>query len=322
MVRWIHIGLLLALILTTGRCLAGELLELRGKVHVPEGYRHRVVVVTLSGITSVYLAHRQVLHNSGFKFNKLEPGPYTISAAVRGPNEIRQTIEVSPGVADGKRRVYVDLSMHGTPRPGTGRVVSVRLLSVPDKARDLYRRAIESLGKRDVARAVTLLEQAVAQAPQFAEALNTLGTIYNQKRDFPKAEEYFREALRRDPNAFAPLVNLGGVLLAQRKLAEALTHNQEAVLLRPDDALARCQLGWVYLGMNDLDKAMPQFQEAKRLDPQHFSRPQLGLADIHARRSQPGKAVAELEDYLRRHPDDREAPQIREEITRLKARSK
>jgi regulator of sirC expression with transglutaminase-like and TPR domain len=43
------------------------------------------------------------------------------------------------------------------------------------------------------------------------------------------------------------------------------------------------------------------------------------LADIYVRRSQPAQAVAELEDYLRRHPDDEEAPKIREEIARLRA---
>jgi len=311
--------LLLALLRPVAFCVAPQALELRGKVLVPEGYRHRTAVVTLFGVTNAYMTHQPVLHNFVFKFRKLEPGSYTIGVSVRGLDEMRKTIDVSPGLADSKGRVYVELNLGADPRPGTGRTVSVRLLSVPRKARDLYRRAVDSLGRRDVARAVTLLEQAVDQAPQFAEALNTLGTIYNQKKDFPKAEEYFREALRKDPNAYAPLVNLGGVLLAQRNLAEALTHNEKAVELRPDDALARCQLGWVYLGMGEMDKALPQFQEAKRLDPAHFSRPQLGLANIYARRSQPDLAVAELEDYLRRHPDDPERSRIREEITRLRA---
>jgi Tfp pilus assembly protein PilF len=316
---WARFALFLALLPTVASGYATELLELRGKVLLPEGYRHRMAVVTLFGVTTAYMSHQQVLHNFVFKFRKLEPGPYTIGVSVRGLEELRQTIDVSPGLADPKGRVYVEMSVQLAPRPGAGRTVSVRLLSVPQKARDLYRRALERLEKRDVAHAVTLLEQAVGQAPQFAEALNTLGTIYNQKKDFPKAEEYFRESLRKDPNAYPPLVNLGGVLLAQRNLPEALSYNQKAVDLRPNDALARCQLGWVYLEMGELDKAAPQFQEAKRLDPGHFSRPQLGLADIHARRARPAQAVAELEDYLRRHPDDPGAAKIREEISRLRA---
>ncbi len=320
--RGARFGLLLALLQPAASSLAPELLEVRGKVLVPEAYRRRVVVVTLFGVTTAYMSHKQVLHGFGFKFSKLEPGPYTIGVAVRGLDELRKTIEVSPGLADSKGRIYVELSLGEAPRPGTGRTVSVRQLSVPQKARDLYRRAIDSLGRRDVPRAVASLEQAIEQAPQFAEALNTLGTIYNQKKDFPKAEEYFRKALEKDPDAYAPLVNLGGVLMAQRKLAEALTHNEKAVERRPDDALARCQLGWVYLGMGELEKAQPQFQEAKRLDPGHFSRPQLGLAEIHARRFRPAEAVVELEDYLRRHPDDPDAVRMREEIARLKARAK
>jgi len=319
-VCWARIVLVLAILRPLASGLAPEL-ELRGKVLVPEGYRQRVAVVTVFGVTTAYMSHQQVLHNFGFKFRKLPPGPYTIGVSMRGLEEIRRTIEVSPGLADDKGRIYVELRLEDVPRSGTGRTVSVRQLSVSEKARAVYRRAIESLGRRDIARAVTLLEQAVSQAPQFVEALNTLGTIYNQKKDYPKAEEYFREALRKDPAAYAPLVNLGGVLLAQGNLSEALTLNQDAVQTHPDDALARCQLGWVYLEMRDYDKALPHFQEAKRLDPGHFSRPQLGLAGIYASRSQNAQAISELEDYVRRHPDEPEAPKIRDEITRLKVKT-
>src|SRR5258706_11216985 len=183
-------------------CLAPRMLEVRGKVLLPEGYRRRPAMVTLFGVASLYMAHQQVLHNSGFRFSKLEAGPYTIGVSMRGLEEMRRTIEVSSGLADDKGRVYVELDMRESARPGVGRTVSVRQLSVPEKARDLYRKAIESLRRYDVARSVNLLEQAVAQAPQFVEALNTLGTIYNQKKEYPKAERYFREALRRDPNAY------------------------------------------------------------------------------------------------------------------------
>jgi tetratricopeptide (TPR) repeat protein len=298
-------------------CLAPEQLELRGKVLIPEGYRQRAATVSLAGVTSTYLAHKQVLHNSGFKFSKLPPGPYTIAASVRGLEELRQTIEISPALADPRGRVFVELRIEPTPR-SSGRTVSVRQLALPGKARDLFRKALDSLGRRDAARAITLLEQAIAEAPRFVEALNTLGTIYNQKREYAKAEGYFREALRHEPEAFAPLVNLGGVLLAQRKYQEALRYNREAAEMRPNDALARCQLGWVYLHLDELERAATELQEAKRLDPGHFSRPQLGLASIHARRAQPAEAIAEMEDYLRRHPDDPDAPQIRDEIARLK----
>jgi tetratricopeptide (TPR) repeat protein len=199
-----------------------------------------------------------------------------------------------------------------------GATVSVRKLSIPDRAMDLYQQAVRSLGKKDSVRAVELLEKAIEKAPQFSEALNTLGTIYNQRRDYPKAEECFREALAHSPTAFEPTVNLGGVLLAQGHLPESLQYNRKAVHARPEDALAQGQLGWVLLRLGQTEEAVEHLREAKRLDPGHFTRPQLGLAEIYARRSERGKAAAELEDYLRLHPDDPEASKMRAEIFRLR----
>lgn len=96
-----------------------------------------------------------------------------------------------------------------------------------------------------------------------------------------------------------------------------MKYNQYAAAERPDDALANSQLGQNYFFLGDFEKALKYLQEAKRLDPSHFSQPQLVLAEIHLRRGETRDAIEELKDLLARHPDSRNAQQIRQRLAEL-----
>ena len=113
-------------------------------------------------------------------------------------------------------------------------------------------------------------------------------------------------------------MNLGGVLLTVGKLDEALQYNLYAVLSRPNDALANSQHGMTYFAVNNFALAEKYLLVAKRLDPAHFSHPQLTLAEIYLRRNQRPKAAMEMEDFLQHHPDWPQAPNIRAAITKLR----
>ena len=87
---------------------------------------------------------------------------------------------------------------------------------------------------------------------------------------------------------------------------------------RPQDALANSQLGLNYFHLADLERAIHYLREARRLDPAHFSHPQLTLAEIYRQRGDRKAAAAELEDFLSRHPDDPNAEQWRQDLARLR----
>ena len=134
-----------------------------------------------------------------------------------------------------------------------------------------------------------------------------------------KAESYFRQALAHDANAYEPLVNLGGTLLNLNRFSEALPLNQNAALARPEDALAHSQLGLNYFALGDLHNALLHLNRAKKLDPAHFSHPQLTLAEIYLRKGDRPAAAAELEELVRFHPHDANAPKIRAALPRLRS---
>ena len=258
-----------------------------------------------------------------FSFQKIQAGSYTIAVFMPSRGEARQTIEVGPSTADSQHRVVLALNFRDSDFVVEDAMrrrhsVPANQLKVPEKAAREYEEAQKDLARRDVDSAVKRLEHAVEIAPEFSAAWNNLGTIAYQTQKFERAEECFRKSLQADPTAYEPLVNLGGVLVTLKKLDEAWRYNVMAVLARPNDALANCQLGMVYFGTGKLDLAEKHFAEAVKLDPGHFSLPQLFLAEIHLRRGDRGAAADDLENFLRYHPDWPQAAKMRETIAGLR----
>jgi Tfp pilus assembly protein PilF len=276
--------------------------------------------VTLHGATTPFSDATLADASGRFRFRDVQAGAYTLSAFVPGRGEARRTIEIGPSFADDKGRVEVTLEVTTSPDDlKRGATVSVRELAVPDKARREYANAQKKLARRDIDGAIAHLENAIALAPDFCAAWNNLGTIAYQTQRYDQAEVYFRRGLQADPAAFEPLVNLGGVLVTLGKVDEALKYNLYAVLSRPDDALANSQLGMAYLAAGNPDLARKYLETAKRLDANHFSHPQLLLAEIHLRQGRRKEAAAELEDFLLRHPDSKDAEKVREVLKRVAA---
>jgi tetratricopeptide (TPR) repeat protein len=310
---------IVVMLLAGSALLAGESkYELAGQIVPEEG-----AAVSLFGAVTPFSAATLADARGRFHFHDLRAGTYTLAVFLPARGETRRTIEVGPSLADGKGKVSITVEISEArlethDAAARRAVVSARELSIPDRARKEYDEAQRQLSRHQVDRAITHLERAVEIAPQFAGAWNNLGTIAYQSRRYTDAEGYFRKALEQDEDAFEPLVNLGGVLLTLGKLDEALDFNLYAVLNRPNDALANSQLGMTYFAVNNLDLAQKYLEAARRLDPAHFSHPQMMLAEIHLRRHEPALAAAELEDFLRWHPDWPDAEKVRQAVEKLR----
>jgi len=307
-------------------------LELRGEVVLPPRTmvsRRARLYLTLSGVAFPFRERTWADQRGRFRFKDIPPGSYTLSIYIPGVGEMLQTVEITESFADANRRVtkkfeFDQEALQEQSRIVNSGVVSVRELSIPNRARGEFRKAQDRLRDRKVDEAIRLLTRALEIAPQFIEAMNNLGTIYFQRGDLRTAEDYFRKALAIEPEAFEPLVNLGGVLLAAGSGHEAIEYNQRAQELRPNDALANAQLGLSYFRLGQFDSAIEHLQRTKELDPAHFSNPQLTLARIYLRRSQREAALRELEEFLEQHPDSSESATVRttiEEIRESQART-
>ncbi len=244
---------------------------------------------------------------------------YTLTVYIPRGGEYRRTVEISPGLADTRKRIFVDLMF----QPGYGsralHTVSSSQLSVPSKALKEFEKALKKLARRDADGAVAHLKKTLELAPQFAEAWNTLGTLAYKAGEYHQAEDCFREALRHDSEYYPPLVNLGGVLLNQGRVQESLPLNQEAVRTRPDDALAHVQLGLNHYYLGQYSEAKRHLKQAASLDPRHFSYPQLTLARIYLLQKDFASATRELEQFLSLHPDAQSSPAVRKHVEAIRS---
>jgi Tfp pilus assembly protein PilF len=276
------------------------------------------VHVRLYGAESPFTAATTSNTHGKFRFRGLQQGTYVVSAFVRRHGEVRRTVVLSPSLADPKGVVQVTIplppAITSLERARRRSTVSVSQLSIPDNARQKMAEAQKDLAKRDVEHATQRLKEAVEIAPKYAEAWNSLGVICYQTKDYPQAEQYFRKALEVDPGNWTPQVNLGGVLLNLGHPQEALEYNKAAVKSRPNDALANSQLGMTYYHLRQLDKAEEYLSAAERLDPSHFSHPQLTLAEIYAQRGDKSSTLRELHDFISRFPDSSAAAELRKKL--------
>ena len=275
--------------------------------------------VSLHGATTPF-ATSVLSHASGsFRFRRLEPGSYTLHVFVPGRGEWKQTVVVTQSTADERGRVVVSIAMEQLPIERESVLgVSVRALSIPEKAKREYQQAQKQLSRRNVEGAEDHLKKAGEIAPHYAEAWNYLGTIAYQTQRYPRAEELFRQALEADSELYAPLVNLGGVLINLMKFGEAAQYNKHAVLRSPGDALAHSQLGMTLLQLNQLDEAEAHLRMAIQLDPAHFSYPQLHLAEVLMRRGEQRETAMVLEQFLKQHPDIEIADKLVSKIGELR----
>ena len=196
----------------------------------------------------------------------------------------------------------------------TGRV-SVRELLVPQKAKDKFLDAQRRIQKDDTDGARKKLEEALQLAPDYAAAWNALGVL-TVEPDI--AEKYFRLAVQADPESFDAVLNLGGLLLKTGRAEEALVFNQRAAVELRGDASAQAQLGLNLYQLGMLDEAEDSLVTTKRIDPEHYTMPQLFLAEIYARRGEKARAVAEVEELLSRQPEEPLAATLRGVIERLR----
>jgi len=306
------VRLFLPLALATLAAGTGPIYEIRGHF-IPEARAS----VALAAVANPFVGEVLSDESGHFVFSKISAGTYTITIDIPGQGEAHATVEVGPGTADSAGRIALTLRFQASdfePESARRSTVSVPELAIADKALREYAQARSDLAKPDAEAARLHLERAVEIAPRFTAAWNELGTLAYKERHPERAEECFRAALEAEPDAFEPLVNLGGVLIQLGKYDEAIDRNVHAVLARPNDALANSQLGLTYFYLGSYDLARKHLEAARRLDPSHFSQPQLILAEIDLREGHKRAAADELQDFLDHHPDYPQAAKVREKI--------
>ena len=109
-----------------------------------------------------------------------------------------------------------------------------RWMRAPDsRTGDLVREAMDRRGVYDFAGAKTLLDEAVARSPDYAEAYNQRGFVLFLQDDYDGALADVDRAIEREPRHFAAMAGRAMILMRQGRHQLAQTQLREAVAIHP-----------------------------------------------------------------------------------------
>ncbi len=201
----------------------------------------------------------------------------------------------------------------------SGYTISMSSLQAPKKAKKAFSKGMKEAGKKKWDKALQQFEKAVAEYPKYAEAWYALGQVYQTQKNIKKAREAYEKAIEADKKYMNPYVKLA-YLDAMNNEWQKVADLTGLVLKRNpyDFPEAYFLNSMAHLNLKNNSAAEKSAREAIKMN-YWKQRPQLeqilGLA--LAFQNQYEEAVAHLRRYLELTPNARNAPLVREQLSRL-----
>jgi tetratricopeptide (TPR) repeat protein len=302
---------------------------IQGRIYFPSGRRSDTrLKVKLKSFNSGELSVFSD-PNGSFIFRGLEPGSYTVVIEASDDYEpANEVVFIDTDGSNSRRgiilppvsRIYtveVALRLKRGVSAKTG-VVSAILAAVPQNARELYLKAVESAQANDNLKAIEQLKSALAIYPQFPLALNELGVQYLKIGKIDKAAEALKSAVNLVPGDFYPRLNYGIALLNQRLFPEAEEQLRAAVTKNTEAPTAHMYLGITLAMQRKLDEGQKELQSAINSNSNEVFLSHRYLAGIYLEKHQNAPAADELENYLKHFPKAPDAEILRRKIKELR----
>ena len=178
-------------------------------------------------------------------------------------------------------------------------------------------RAVARAATGDDEGAIADSTKAIELDPRRALNWSSRGNAHASRRELKEALDDYGRALDLEPGLVTARFNRGVIRMKSGDLEGASADFEAVVQLSPDDAGAWQNLGSVATERGDWTGAIPLFTRALELDPKLL----LALRNRAVSYENTGdreKAIADYERYLAAAPEDPTAPQLRQEVSRLK----
>jgi predicted O-linked N-acetylglucosamine transferase (SPINDLY family) len=109
------------------------------------------------------------------------------------------------------------------------------------------------------------LEYAIKLKPDYAEAYNNLGVLYNDLEELEKAKEFLEYAIKLKPDYAEAYNNISTIYLNLDQLEKAKINLEQAIKIKPNFALAYATFGLLYLKQDEPDIAKKYFEQGINL---------------------------------------------------------
>jgi tetratricopeptide (TPR) repeat protein len=327
---------LLAAVTTT---LAQGSHTLQGKTVGPNGsvpLQPVRVTLTLSG-RRIYETFTDLAGN--FFFSRLSNGTYELTAEGDGVTFETTSVHAEVTAFGASPQTFtqnIQLRPKQTSAQPRAAVVSAFNQNVPRPARETLERAKKMADQGKAELALSLMREAIKLFPEYFEARLELG---NELLQTGKLEEAIKEldlARQINPNDDRTYQSFGLVLMQQKKYQVAVAVFAEASRLNPTNPMNPLMRALALIRQAStieptqsaaaasdreflLGRAEVALTQASELSGKKLTADHLSLAMFYEMKGERSRAADELEQYLKKNPDLKNADSIREAIKRLRA---
>lgn len=193
--------------------------------------------------------------------------------------------------------------------------------AMPPKARKNTKRGVSALKSGNLNAAERWLDAAYKAVPSNPDLNFLLGYLYFQKKDFARAQTYLGTATEINPHDVQALTLLGRLGLQQGDYAGASTILRKAVDADSDYWMAHHFLADSYLKQREWEKAREQAGLAIDIGKFKANPSQVVLGQALVNLGQEEDGIKALKSFLQEAPKNPAAPEIRNLISELEART-
>ena len=283
--------------------------SLRGRITTKDGVVIPMgVTVTLETSEGMPVDKRPADASGQFWFEGLRVTDYKLTVSCDGFET--NTQEVNMG--DGRDRT--NLNVYLNPLNSIKVAKSPALLSDESASKTSvkkFEKGESALRKKNYPEARKFFEQALADTPCYARALDELALVDAKDNRLSEAEGHFQQAIRCDGALLDSYSELAQLYNTQKKYAQSEAVLEQAIQRSPETWQFYYQLGEDHYHLGLYRKAEQEYLKAESLNASVPSEIHVKLADVYLKQSAYDKAYAEMQDYVTAEPGGRLAPKLK-----------
>ena len=294
----------------------GSVYEVSGQIRSGDNKTVENVMVRLVSASGGLVDQSTTDSLGRFRFARLRPGQYKVSANTAGFSSPIQSVDVSRA----SPRIHVLIQLvpesptFGSRESGRTGVIDVR---VPVEARMALEKGHAALADKKPDLAISHFLKATQIYPDFYDAHILLGQLYMDGSYWDKAEASIRQALKINPKAVTAMVSLGEIYRREKKYEQGQKILEEALKLDNNSWESNFTLGRIYWELKDMAKAGRYVARSIELQP-NVAEARLLAGNIFIRAGLPENALIEYEEYLRLAPKGEFSAQTQALVDKLK----
>jgi tetratricopeptide (TPR) repeat protein len=206
-----------------------------------------------------------------------------------------------------------------SPDSPVGSMVSVRILKLPEKAREAYEHGWKELyAKHNPAKSVPYFRATLAEAHDCYEAHHQIGVALEEMGHAQEAESEYREAIRMSDGQFGPSqFSLAALLSGRKEFVPAEAAARKGLESSPQSGLGHYELARALLGQGKWDAAEEEANTTLGV-ARKLPKAYLILAAIHDQRHEPGKVFHDLTEYLKLVPTGPTSDRMRQRLEEVR----